>query len=263
MSIRQQTVPAPAMTAWKRLRAELSAILGDDLVAVWGHGGTIGSAPSRVADLDTYVIVRQGPDRSTAKAIERAEESIAAELGVDWDTWYVAVEDAQRPEPPRHAFRKDRRDTSWAINRAHWLSGRVVNLHGPQPGDIVPAPAWGKITAELDRELEHLEAHVAEGDTDPYEATYAILNGSRILHALETQAVAISKREGGMWALDNLPDRWHPLLQAAIRNYDGEPSPEDVDLLAGGMAQFVTMVRERLPHPDERSPDSTPRFSGY
>ena len=29
--------------------------------------------------------------------------------------------------------------------------------------------------------------HVAAGDTDPYEATYAILNGSRILRALETR----------------------------------------------------------------------------
>ncbi len=58
--------------------------------------------------------------------------------------------------------------------------------------------------------------------------------------------VAISKREAGVWALDHLPDRWHPLLRAAIRNYDGEATPDDVQVLAAGMAPFVDMVRDAL-----------------
>ena len=92
------------------------------------------------------------------------------------------------------------------MNRAHWLAGRYAHLHGAEPGDVVPAPTWSELGVDLDRELEHLEAHVAAGDTDPYEATYAILNGSRILRALETGDVAISKRAAGNWALEHLPD---------------------------------------------------------
>ena len=126
------------------------------------------------------------------------------------------------PSRPAHAFRDDRIDQSWAIQRAHWLAGRYWSLHGPPPDGMVPAPTSAEIAVDLREELEHLERHVAAGDTDPYEATYAVLNGSRILHSLETQDVAISKREAGAWALEHLPDRWHPLLQAAIRNYDGE-----------------------------------------
>ena len=114
-----------------------------------------------------------------------------------------------------------------------------------RPDSIVPAPTTAEIAANLQEELEHLERHVTAGDyTDPYEATYAILNGSRILYSLETQDVTISKREAGAWALKHLPDRWRPLLQAAIRNYDGEATPEDAQVLAAGMAPFVAMARE-------------------
>jgi hypothetical protein len=263
MPTRQQAIPETAITAWKRLRADLHATLGDDLVAMWAHGGTIGSTTWRNADLDTYVVLRKAPDAETARAIEGAEDTIGADLGVDWDSWYITLAAAGRAEAPRHAFREDRRDTSWAINRAHWLAGRVVNLQGPQPEDVVPAPAWSEIEVELDRELEHLEAHMAAGDTDPYEATYAVLNGSRILHALETREVAISKREAGSWALEHLPDRWHPLLRAALQNYAGEGTPDGAALLAEGMAPFVGMVRERLPAGTDRDSESAPRFSGY
>jgi hypothetical protein len=126
----------------------------------------------------------------------------------------------------------------------------------------VPAPASPELEQELDRELEHLERHVVEGDTDPFEATYAILNGSRILHAVETGNVVISKRAAATWALDQVQGRWHPVLRAAARAYDGQASPDDAELLASDMAPFVSFVRDHLT-PRDRSPDASPRWSGY
>jgi hypothetical protein len=248
VSVRLEQLPEVARFAWTRLRDELIAILGHDLIAMWAYGGTTAvDAVPRSGDLDTYVIVRRSPDAATAQAIEDAEAVIADETGVEWDAWYVLEADARRPPTPRHAFRDERRDTSWAINRAHWLAGRYVHLYGPGPAEVVPPPTWSELEVDLDRELEHLEAHVAAGDTDPYEATYAILNGSRILRALETRDVAVSKRSAGGWALEHLPVRWHAVLRAAIRAYDGQPTAVDVELLAQEMAPFVAMVRERLP----------------
>lgn len=256
-------IPDPARTAWLRLRDGLVELLGDDLISLWAHGGTLASPDWRGADLDTYAILARRPDAATVQAITGLHDAIEADLGVEWDAWYITLEAASGSDAPHHAFREDRRDTSWAIGRAHWLAGRAWVLHGKPPVEVVPEPAWPEIEVELDRELEHLEAHVAEGDTDPYEATYAVLNGSRILHALDARDVAISKREAGVWALDNLPDRWHPLLTAAIHNYDGKGTPDDATLLADGMAPFVAFVRERLPGGPDRDADGGPRFSGY
>jgi aminoglycoside adenylyltransferase-like protein len=230
---------------------------------MWAHGGTtaVEDEPHR-ADLDTYVILGSEPDEETARRIEEAQETIARDLDVEWDTWYVLAADAGRQDPPRHAFRPERRDTSWAIHRAHWLAGRFIRLHGPDPSDLVEAPDWAELGGELSRELEHIERHVVEGDTDPYEATYAILNGSRILHAVETASVAISKREAGAWALDHLPARWHAALGAATRSYDGRPAPEDAGLLAAEMGPFVSFVRDRLPALEDRPEGARPRWSG-
>jgi len=255
-------LPAEARSAWLSLRDELRGIVGDDLVALWAHGGTIAvDEPPRDADLDTHAILAHRPTDATVRGIEAAEEAIASKHGIDWDTWYVLADDARRPDPPIHAFRDGRRDTSWAIHRAHWLAGRYVNLHGSEPDEIVPAPAWAELVAELDRELEHLERHVVEGDTDPSEATYALLNGSRILHALETGSVVITKRAAGAWATRQLPARWRPALHAALRAYAGEPTPDEITLVATAMAPFVAFVRERRPAPD-RPAGALPRWSG-
>lgn len=264
MSVPLEQLPEVARGAWSQLREQLVAILGDDLVAIWAYGGTTAvDGPPRSGDLDTYVIVRRSPDPQQTRAIEDLHSAIAGELGVEWDAWYVLEEDARRPEAPGHAWLADRRDTSWAVNRAHWLAGRYAHLHGREPAEIVPPPTWSELEVDLQREVEHLERHVVEGDTDPYEATYAFLNGSRILRAVETGDVAISKRLAGRWGLEHLPARWHAVLGAAARAYEGQATSEDADLLASEMAPFVAMVRERLPTATPRDEAGQPRWSGY
>ncbi|MDQ3689135.1 MAG: DUF4111 domain-containing protein [Chloroflexota bacterium] len=257
-------LPPTAQAAWSDLRDRLRAVLGDGLLAIWAHGGTTSvDDPAHAGDLDTYVIISRRPNEATARRIEDAHVAIADAHGVEWDAWYVLADDARRSVPPPHAWTQGRRDTTWAIHRAHWLAGRYVNLHGAEPADIVPPPTWVQLLAELDRELEHVERHVVEGDTDPYEATYAVLNGSRILHALATQDVAISKRAAGTWALEHLPTRWHAALGAALRTYDGQHAAGDTDLLAAEMAPFVTFVREHFGPTTDRPPGTLPRWSGY
>ena len=253
-----------ARAAWLDLREGLRSLLGGDLVAMWAHGGTTSVGdPAHAGDLDTYVIVRRAPDVATARGIEAAHLAAAEAYGVEWDAWYILADDARRSNPPPHAWREPSRDTSWAIHRAHWLAGRYANLHGAEPSDIVPAPTWEELLGELDRELEHVERHVLEGDTDPYEATYALLTGSRILHALAARDVAISKWAAGTWAREHLPARWHDALSAAQRTYEGDVRGNDAALLAAEMSPFVRFVREHLPRTTDRPPDALPRWSGY
>jgi hypothetical protein len=255
-------VPTTAAEAWTALRDRARSILGDDLVAVWGYGGTtFAERPRRLGDLDTTAVLRRTPDEHAAGELRRAEAEIALEHAIEWDTWYVLASDARGPAPPPHAIDADRRATSWAIDRAHWYAGRYLPLFGREPTTLVPAPTWREIEVALSRELEHIERHVYEGDDDPYEATYAIWNGSRILRALETGDVAVSKRGGGMWALEHLPERWHEAIHAADRAYDGEATPEDEEVLRRSMAPFVEMVRERLPLAEPRATGEPPRWS--
>lgn len=257
-------LPNPAQAAWADLRDRLRSALGDDLVAVWAHGGTtVVSDPAHAGDLDTYVIVSRRPDEPTTRLIQLAHEVTARDHGIEWDAWYVLADDASGSDPPKHAWREGRRDTSWAIHRAHWLAGRYVNLHGAEPSDIVLTPTWDELEGELDRELEHIERHVVEGDTDPYEATYAMLTGSRILHALATRDVVISKRAAGSWGLEHLPARWRAALRAAVRTYDGRGTAAEAELLAAEMLPFVSFARKHVPPTTDRPSDALPRWSGF
>jgi aminoglycoside adenylyltransferase-like protein len=257
-------LPYVAAQAWVRFRDEVRGVLGEDLTALWGYGGTVfPDRPRRLGDLDTFTVLERVPSEDTRRALECAEDEIAREQGIYWDTWYMRAADAARTDPPRHALDPARRHTSWAIDRAHWHAGRYVILFGRAPAELVPRPTWPEIEAALSRELEHLERHVLEGDDDPFEATYAIWNGSRILHAIETGDVAVSKRSGGMWALEHLPERWHEAIRAANRAYDGEASLRDEQVLRETMGLFVAMVRERLPLVEPRAPGQPPRWGGY
>ncbi len=96
MNVSSDQIPEPARTAWLRLRDGLRDILGDDLVAMWAHGGTLASTQPRQADLDTYVIVARRPDAATVHAIEQLQDAIEAELGVEWDSWYITADDARQ-----------------------------------------------------------------------------------------------------------------------------------------------------------------------
>jgi Aminoglycoside adenylyltransferase, C-terminal domain len=257
-------LPNVAAHAWVRFHDEVRRLVGDDLTALWGYGGTVfPERPRRLGDLDTFAVFEHVPDEDTKGALEGAEEEIARAHGIEWDTWYVLAADAVRSEPPRHALDPARRHTSWAIDRAQWHAGLYVCLAGPTPVELVPQPTWPEIEAALSRELEHLERHVLEGDDDAFEATYAIWNGSRILYAVETGDVAVSKRSAGMWAIERLPEQWHEAIFAADRAYDGEATSRDEAVLREAMAPFVAMVREHLPLVEPRPEGELPRWGGY
>lgn len=277
MSIDIEELPKVAAEASLRLRDELLDILGDDLVAMWLHGGTtFADGPARMGDLDVCVVVRglsddeRTPRRwradptSRPNRVRAAQERIARELGVDFDTACLLAEEMGRARLPTGAFRRSRRETSWAVYRAHWLAGQYVQLFGLAPETLVRPPTAAELRFALDRELEHLEAHVQAGDaSDPYEATYAIWNGCRILRTLATGDPVSSKRGAGAWGLEHLPSRWHPTIRAAGRVYDGAGRDADGDgeLLRETMGPFVAMVRAQLPPRGRRRSTEGPRWS--
>lgn len=244
MSVSLDQLPTGTAVVWVRLRDELLAILAENLVALWAYGGrTFPDPPRSLGDLDTYAVLQSTREEETAQRIHSAHEAIEREHSVNLDTGFILAADATRPDIPRPAWGRGH-EVNWAFHRAHWLAGRYVLLHGSPPEDFVPDPTWSELEVALRHELDHLR-HVAAGDDDPYEASYAMLNGSRILYSIKTRNVVISKRAAGEWALENLPARWHEAIHAAGRAYDGEASSDDAEVLRAAMAPFVAVVTDR------------------
>jgi len=268
-------LPETARAASLQLRDEFVAILADDLVGMWLHGGTtFADRPARAGDLDIGVVIasaaanernprewRSDPG-SRPSRIYAVQDEVGRTHGVELDTMYLLAGEVGRGKLPSAAFRRQRRENAWAVYRAHWLAGQYVLLHGRPPGEFVVPPTKNELLYALDRELEHVERHVYEGDAaDPFEATYAIWNGCRILYALNTGSPVVSKRSAGAWALDHLPGRWHEAIRAAGRSYDGAATADDKEDLRATMAPFIEMVRQELPPPKRRSLRARPRWS--
>lgn len=264
MSFALEEMPPTAAAAWGHLRDELKLILGDDLVALWGWGSTVlPDRPAVPSDLDTHVVIERRLDEPTWAEMSSALAALAVEFGVQWDISITLRAESDRGELPRSArlAGSDRFDVMWAVNRAHWMAGSFVSLLGPPPDELVSPPTWPELQYALGRELEHLERHVIDGPHDAYEGRCAIFNGSRVLYALETQETALSKRAGGIWAMANLPEEWHQVIQLANETYDREASPDEVETLVNAMEPFVAMVRERVPQLADRTPGAPPRWS--
>src|SRR5262249_22479677 len=118
-----------------------------------------------------------------------------------------------------------------------------------------------ELASSLDREVEHLERHVHDGDAaDPYEATYAVWNGCRVLYTVATGSPVVSKRSAGAWGLEHLPARWHAAVPAAGRNYDRVADAHDVEVLRHDVPPFVAMVRAHVPITGPRPP-GPPRWT--
>jgi Domain of unknown function (DUF4111) len=247
MSVPLTSVPPVAADVWRRLRDDLQVLLEDDLVAIWGYGArSFPEAPRRLGDVDTLVVVSRTPTVSVAQSLHDADAANGQDHGIALDTTYVLTADLVQ-ERPRDALSPGRRhDATWAFHRAHLLAGRYVALFGPEPVALVPPPSWPQLVEAMRSELDHIERHVVAGDDDPYEASYALLQGCRILYGVETGETVISKRAAASWGLDHLPERWRSALQAAQRAYDGAASEDDTAALREAMAPFVTLVRGRF-----------------
>jgi hypothetical protein len=268
-------LPPAAAAAAEHLRDALLAILGDDLVAMWVDGGTtFPDRPLVPGDLDVCVVVanltadERDPGRwhddpgSRPARVAATQRSVEHEHDRNIDVSYLLVDEMGGHDRPGAAFFAVRRHNGWPVARAHWLAGQYVHCYGRRPEELVVPPTAEDLRRALSREVEHLERHVYEGDAaDPYEATYAIWNGCRVLHTLATGNPVVSKRSAGAWGLANLPARWHPAIRAAGRSYDGVATADDNELLRVTMPPFVEMVRERLPLTKPRPPGELPRWS--
>jgi hypothetical protein len=274
LSISLAEMPPAAAQAGLQLRDAAIRIFDDDLTAMWVDGGiTFPDRPLVPGDLDVWIVLtnvtpkerdpgtwRNNPQSRPVRLLT-AQHSVEAEHGRSIDAGHLLVEETGGHDQPSAAFNAAGRHGRWSVVRAHWLAGQYVHLHGRRPEELVVAPRQDDLRRELSREIEHLERHVYEGDAaDPYEATFAIWNGCRVLYTLTTGSPVISKRSAGAWALANLPERWHPAVHAAGRSYDGVATEDDNELLRVTMPPFVAMLREQLPYATPRPPGHIPRW---
>ena len=212
------------------------AILGDNLVGVYLHGSAaMGCFNAKKSDVDLIVVV----ERDVSDEVKRAFMDMAVALnarapekGIEFS---VVTRDVCRPfvyptpfilhfsvahlkwysaDPADYVKRMNGTDIDLA---AHFtvIRARGMCLYGEAIDDV-----FGEVDPEyyIDSIWNDVKDAGAEIATNP---TYVILNLCRVLAYLENRLV-LSKKEGGAWGLETLPERYRGVIQTALGDYTSD-----------------------------------------
>lgn len=221
--------PAHVSDLCQALLRGLVTTLGDTLYGVYLYGAIAFPEGGATGDIDFHAILKEAPGEQEKAALQRLHAALAREfppLGGELDGYYILLDDARRPSPPRHLLLPAVCDNSWALHRAHIRAGRCIVLYGPDPAQVYPPASWPELECALWGELRYVEAHLAD-----YPA-YCILNLCRLMYSFRTRDVVVSKRASAAWARAELPE-WTAHVDAALRSYDGQATVADKASLEG------------------------------
>jgi Domain of unknown function (DUF4111) len=231
--------------AVEALRAGYVEALGGSLHALYLYGAIAFPESEAIVDMDFHGFLHERPDSGRQAALAVVAETLARDhgpWGADLEGWLVLLEESRGSAGPEHVLFPGLRDESWALHRAHWLAGRCFVLHGPPPAEIVLAPTWDELAADLVGELDF--AKRSKNDA------FAVLNACRILHSFTARDVVHSKFGSAGWGLAHLPENLQPVIRAAMATYRAKATPDDGQVLASMRDPLLSYVEGALPRHD-------------
>lgn len=219
----------------------LRDILGDKLYGFYMYGALLFPESGPAGDIDGHVVLNAALTDDERSRIHTLYEHLAEAFppfGGDLDVWYVLLEEARRSTPPQNQLKTDMYDKSWALHCAHVRAGRYLALCGPEPDDIFPEQTWEDIVKALDDELDYI------GKALRYPA-FCVLNLCRILYSFRNRDVVVSKRYSGKWLAGLYPQR-APMIEAALKDYEGITSRADREFLRSNLDDFREAIEELI-----------------
>ena len=231
--------------------------LGGNLLGVYLHGSAAMECfQPKKSDLDLLLVVRE----DMPEEVKRRFMDCLLELDAEGPAKVIEMSIVTRsvcdpfvyPTPfvlhysrmHRDWYRRDPEDYVRRMNgmdadlAAHFT---VIRARGRCLYGLPVREAFSEVPAAdyLDSIRSDVSGAVEEIGDNPM---YLILNLARVL-AYQQEGKVLSKREGGRWALEHLPERFHSLIASALREYEtGEETaydPEQSKAYASGMLRRI------------------------
>lgn len=226
--------------------------LGEDLVGVYLHGSlAMGSYFPPKSDIDLLVIVKQSLEAGFAKELNlsiakyaekrptvgsielsvitlETAHTVPAEMPYELyysEMWHRRILDNQveygkrliDPDLPAHLM---------CVKR------RGVCLYGKAIEEVFGEVEWQNFIMAVLDDFDWIVANENICES-PY---YCILNICRVLQALkEKNRKVLSKYEGGIWGIENLPGEFQILIQKALRVYSSNTLINGDERKTGGV----------------------------
>ena len=239
-------------------------ILGENLLGIYLHGSSVmGCFNPKKSDLDLIVVVREplrdeekreymdmillldaeAPAKGIEMSVVTREVCDPFVYPTPFDLHYSRMHSEwYRMDPEGYIQRMKGTDRDLA---AHFtiIRGRGKCLYGLPIEDVFGEVPEEDYSSSIWDDICGAEAEIS---VNPM---YITLNLARVLAYLKENKI-LSKKEGGLWALQQLPEMYHPTIEMALQEYEtGEEMPydEDFDMMyARYMLQEISVLRGSL-----------------
>ena len=234
------------------------AILGNNLVGIYLHGSAVmGCFNEKKSDIDLLIVVNTViPNEIKRRYMDMVVElnTYAPEKGIELSIvrkdvctpfiyptpfelhFSVAHLQWYKENPSDYIDRMNGIDKDLA---AHFtiIYHRGKRLYGKEIKDVFEEVSKEYYCDSIWNDIENAEEEIL---TNP---TYIILNLCRVL-AYKKDKLILSKREGGNWAIDNVPEKYHCLILHALDEYSSDKSMKwDEDSAHDYAAYMIEQIR--------------------
>ncbi len=242
-----------------RFTEQSRMILGDNLTGVYLHGSAImGCYNPDKSDIDLIVVVEDPLSDDMKRkfmdmvmALNEAGPAKGIEMSIVWRPdcnpflyptpfelhFSTMHADRYRNDPDDYIKKMKGTDPDLA---AHFtiIRKRGKCLHGAPIDDVFADVPRSDYIDSIWKDIADAEEEIAENPM------YMILNLARVLAYLKDNLV-LSKKEGGKWAIDNLPGKYHSLIQDALKEYtESKNISYDMDLAKAYAGYMVGTIEE-------------------
>ena len=232
---------------------ECREILGENLVGVYLHGSAVmGCFNPEKSDIDLIVVVRDTvPDdrkRQFMEMVVTLNEKAPAK-GIEMSIVKAGI---CRPFAYPTPF-----ELHFSSGTLGWYKsdpeGYIQNMKGEDKdlaahfmiitnrGKTLYGKPIEEVFGEVDRKyyLDSIWSDIENAEEDILDnSMYIILNLTRVL-AYCRDGVILSKKEGGEWGLENIPERYRVMISTALEEYGSAEKAEYDDRLAVEYAGYM------------------------
>jgi predicted nucleotidyltransferase len=255
-----------------RIAATLGEVLGDALVGLYVHGSlATGSYHRERSDIDLVAVVSRklAPIERERAARGLVRLSDSRPVWGDIEVSVIQERYARNFEHPMpyevhystalHErirrrdvdFSRDETSVDLAANIVE-LRERGVTLVGPPPDSLFGPVPWHAYVNALESDFEWASPRLHE------QPVYAVLSACRVLHGVQTPGIqSLNKDEAATWALQNVPEAHHSIINDALQIYRGSKSTDDVVFHSTDVEAFREYVRLRAQAAFRRAGDTS------
>ena len=208
---------------------ETEAILHDRLLGIYLHGSLVlGGFDPRRSDIDYLVVTSEPISETEFRALRELHDQISASgspLATELEASYLPAAALRRHNPENAIYpvierggrlEMARHFSDWVI-QLRVLRHHGLTLLGPDPFTLIDPIAAEELRRAVLDVLNSWWAAMLENpdrlEKEGYRA-YAVHTMCRILYTLD-KGIVVAKPVAAQWVLDELDERWTPIVKAA------------------------------------------------